>query len=180
MMPKHKIKIKDLISKLSELGEENEISKRDLDQLILNDHFPEVTTIEEIEEKSKKYAHGHLRVGFLKERIKDLPDNALVLVERVEDIYYEENCWSVVLREGESYGSAVKFNNTLSNYLENYDKLKDEYPNLTKEYAETHIKTEEELEKYKDQYTPVYDCSNGACVEYGSEYSDALYLFMHY
>ena len=45
----------------------------------------------------------YLTVGRLKKFLEnnpDLPDDALVLTQRVEDKYYEENGWGVVLKEG--------------------------------------------------------------------------------
>ena len=48
----------------------------------------------------------YLTVGRLKKFLEnnpDLPDDALVLTQRVEDVYYEENGWGVVLKEGYPY-----------------------------------------------------------------------------
>lgn len=49
-----------------------------------------------------RYNHG-LTVGKLKKYLADhdLPDDALVLIQRVEDRYYETHGWGVYLKEGE-------------------------------------------------------------------------------
>jgi hypothetical protein len=40
---------------------------------------------------------GHyLTVGRLKELLKDYPDDALVVSQRVEDVYYEEHGWQTI------------------------------------------------------------------------------------
>jgi len=45
----------------------------------------------------------YLTVGDLKNFLNkhNLPDNAKVVVQRVEDIYYEKHNWGVYLKEGE-------------------------------------------------------------------------------
>ncbi|NBP66305.1 MAG: hypothetical protein EBU66_16850 [Bacteroidetes bacterium] len=48
----------------------------------------------------------YLTVGKLKKFLEEhpeLPDDANVLIQRVEDRYYEENGWGVVLKEGDHY-----------------------------------------------------------------------------
>lgn len=173
-----KLNIKDIIAKLSSLDKE-EISKSELDQMLLDGFFPTVTTIEEIEDKSKCYGHQHLRIGELKDKIKDLPDDALVFVERVEDFYFEEMNWSVILKKGDSYFNSLKFNELFTNYLSNPEIAKD-YPNITKEYALEHIISEEQLEKNKDQFMIVSNNSNGKNKNDKELYKDALYLYIHY
>ena len=47
-----------------------------------------------------------LTIGRLKkflEQHPELPDDSLVLTQRVEDRYYENNGWGVVLKEGHHY-----------------------------------------------------------------------------
>jgi hypothetical protein len=53
-------------------------------------------------EEINNYTH-FLTVGDLKKFLSkhDLPDNAPVLIERVEDVYYEKHDWGVYLKEGE-------------------------------------------------------------------------------
>lgn len=64
---------------------------------------PKQTTIDELV-SSPNHKHFNVSFGDLKrfvERNEDLDDNAVVLVQRVEDFYYDENNWKVVLEEGE-------------------------------------------------------------------------------
>ena len=66
---------------MSELSKNNEISKKD----ILNGY------------------DDYLNVGELKKFINrhSIPESAKVLIQRVEDIYYNELSWGVYLKEGE-------------------------------------------------------------------------------
>jgi len=45
----------------------------------------------------------YLTVGDLKAFLSkyDLPDNAKIMIQRVEDVYYEKHNWAVYLKEGE-------------------------------------------------------------------------------
>jgi hypothetical protein len=54
------------------------------------------------EELTNRY-QDYLTVGDLKNFLNkhNLPDNAKVVVQRVEDIYYEKHNWGVYLKEGE-------------------------------------------------------------------------------
>jgi hypothetical protein len=49
----------------------------------------------------KDYYKNHLTVGQLKEYLKDYPDDALVVAQRVEDVYYEKNGWQTLKRPDE-------------------------------------------------------------------------------
>ncbi len=52
------------------------------------------------EELNNSHEHS-LTVGDLKRFLEehDLPDDAKVLVERIEDVYYEKNSWSVLEKD---------------------------------------------------------------------------------
>jgi len=54
------------------------------------------------EELNKKYKN-YLTVGKLKKFLEEheLPDNAKVVIERVEDTYYEDHDWKVYLKQGD-------------------------------------------------------------------------------
>ena len=54
------------------------------------------------EELKNRYQH-FMTVGDLKEFLNkhNLPDDAKVVVQRVEDVYYEKHNWGVYLKEGE-------------------------------------------------------------------------------
>jgi hypothetical protein len=57
-----------------------EESKKKLPQVILT------------QENLKKYKH-HLTIKDLKKMIEDMPDDGLVLVQRIQDIYFENHHW---------------------------------------------------------------------------------------
>jgi hypothetical protein len=59
----------------------------------------EIITREDIDDYKK---HGFLTVGDLKKFIDEnkLPDNAVVMIQRVEDVYYEKHGWGQYLKAG--------------------------------------------------------------------------------
>jgi len=63
-----------------------------------------MTNLKEItkEELSNSY-DDYLTVGDLKEFLykHNLPNNAKVVVQRIEDVYYEKHSWGVYLKEGD-------------------------------------------------------------------------------
>jgi hypothetical protein len=111
----------------------------------------------------------YLTVGRLKEMIKDMPENGLVLVQRIEDSYYENNHWGVILKEGEQYHAAKRFNEDLASGK--YEDKK-EYPKAKPE--EWKPMSEEDLELVKDQYHPAW------CVVRYKDDQKNLYLDLHY
>lgn len=54
------------------------------------------------EDLINKYEH-YLTIGQLREFLNstDLPNDGLVMIERVEDIYYENHSWKVYLKDGD-------------------------------------------------------------------------------
>ncbi len=54
--------------------------------------------------KEYKAKHKHyLTVGELKKYLADYPDDALVVVQRVEDVYYEERGWETLKQPDHLY-----------------------------------------------------------------------------
>jgi hypothetical protein len=53
-------------------------------------------------EFKEKYKH-YLTVGKLKEYLEDYPDDALVVSQRVEDVYYEKHGWETLKRPNPIY-----------------------------------------------------------------------------
>lgn len=47
------------------------------------------------QEAKDKYEH-YLRVGDLKKQLENYPDDALVVAQRVEDVYYERHGWQTI------------------------------------------------------------------------------------
>lgn len=106
----------------------------------------------------------------------NIPDDALILLQRVEDKYFEKsewngvkmNGWTTIKKEGEQYHYLTRWNNDVDSgkYLD-----KEEYPLMTEEYLKK--ATEEELENSKDQYYPCF-----SPVKYPND--DNIYLDAHY
>lgn len=94
-----------------------------------------------------------LTVGELRQFLSahpEISDDATVLIERVEDFYYEKNGWSVVYKESDNYRFAKKLSEDTNESL-----------------------TETELQYSKNQYTPAF-----CCVKYAED--DNLYVNLHY
>jgi hypothetical protein len=129
--------------------------------------LPEV--IIKLEELQRYRKSGFMTVGELKERIKDIPDDGLVLIQRVEDLYYEENGWGVVLKEGEHYHYSKQWNQDLKS-----GKYEDEenYPNANPKLWEPI--PDEDLELAKEQYHPAW-----SVVRYKDDLNN-LYIDLHY
>jgi hypothetical protein len=129
---------------------------------------PRILTKEEL----KGYTHW-LTVGKLKEFIEkhNVPDEAMILVQRVEDIYYEENSWGVYLKEGYHSASCRRHNEKVTSGV--YDD-KEQYPMITEENKK--LFTEEEiLQQFGEQYHPAW-CP----VYYFDDKDDFLFLDLHY
>lgn len=56
-----------------------------------------------------KYLNAGLTVGMLREFLSkhpELPDDGLVMIERVEDVYYEKHGWKVYKKGDDEYHPA--------------------------------------------------------------------------
>lgn len=113
----------------------------------------------------------HLRVGDLKKFLDkhSLDDNAIVMVQRVEDIYYEKNNWGVYLKKGESYNYCLKHNRDVESgkYLD-----KEKYPNIKPENLK--IMSEKDMQDAMDQYHPAW-----SCIRYNDD-KEMLFIDLHY
>ena len=120
------------------------------------------------EELKSKYLHG-LRVKDLLEFIKEhnLPEDARVMIQRVEDTYFENNHWGVYLKEGEESYYCREWNKNIKNkeWIEEHPDIKQE--NL-KEF------TENDIRESMEQYHPAW-----CCVKYKDE-DDLLFIDLHY
>jgi hypothetical protein len=133
----------------------------------------------------------HLTVGRLKEFIEknNVPDDAIVMIERVEDAYYEgfdisgmmgvdgiyppgskAEGWRVYLKEGEMYHNCIEHNRKIDSG-EFLDKT--EYPDI--EEGDDVLKKipVEDLEQFKTQYSPAW-----SCVDYKEK--EFLFIDLHY
>ena len=129
-----------------------------------------------------------LRVKDLKEFIEknNVPDDALVMIERVEDKYYEgidisgvgispegskTNGWGVYLKEGESYYGCLNHNERIR---DGFYFNKEEFPNIEEGSEMLEEYTEEQIEELKNQYHPAW-----SCVKYKDD-DDLLFIDLHY
>ena len=116
-----------------------------------------------------KYNH-FLTVGELKKFLNehDLPDKSPVMIQRIEDVYYENHNWGVFLKMGESANREIQWNNDIKSgkYLD-----KDEYPKMKKENLI--LSSEETIKNMMEQYTPAW-----SCVRYEDD-KDMLFIDLH-
>ena len=145
-----------------------------------------------LEKQDLKNRTTGLTVGKLKEFLEhyNVPDDALVMIERVQDSYYEgsdiSGCggclttedgiyppgskaegWRVYLKEGYVYKQCEEYNKRVDSgeFLD-----KKQFPNGHKLTRMSY----EELEGMKIQYTPAW-----SCVKY-KEDDDLLFIDLHY
>jgi len=123
------------------------------------------------EELLRSRTGGGLTVGDLRnflEKNRGMSNDAPVVVERVEDHYYENNGWSVYKKGGDLYYNALRWNKDIDSgkYLD-----KDNYPNMKEENLKKY--TEEDLDDLKSQYTMPFCC-------FSDEEGDILFINLHY
>ena len=115
---------------------------------------------------------NYLTVGRLKkflEQHPELPDDALVLTQRVEDKYYEENGWGVVLKEGDHYNMSKTHNIRMEEEIRR--RKNGEHPKYDMEDPSKYI--HELSDDLKEQYHPAW-----SCVKYKGD--NNLYIDLHY
>ena len=115
--------------------------------------------------------NGFLTVGDLKEFIKEnnLPDTAPVMIQRIEDIYYEKHNWQVYLKNNEYTQTMTEHNEKVlsGEYLN-----KEDYNLMNEESLKLY--TEEDFKNAKLQYSPAW---SGV---YYSDDKDMLFIDLHY
>ena len=84
----------------------------------------------------------------------NIPRTAKVLIQRVEDVYYENNGWGVYLKEGD-----------YCNYLRRMNQHPDKIFHST----------EKEIKQASEQYTPAWS----PCL-YKEDKNDFLFIDLHY
>jgi len=113
---------------------------------------------------------GFLTVGGLKKFIEkhNMSDDSIIVVQRIEDFYYENNHWSVYLKEGEHAYWCRQWNKDIESgkYLD-----VDKYPNMKEESLK--LFTEEQIRQSMEQYHPIW-----SCVHYKDD-KDVLFLDLH-
>ena len=123
--------------------------------------FPDELTLEELNTRTEVH---HLTVKELKEAIKDKADDAVILVERIEDRYYQKHGWRPVYVKGEQYHSFEEFNKKLDD--------KKGYPHMTKSGFK---KVDLDDKLLLDQFTPAW-CACGG----GDADPKNVYIHLHY
>lgn len=123
--------------------------------------------------------NDYCTVGDLKKFLEkhNLPDNAKILLQRVEDKYFEagnvhpqSSAWETIKKEGLFYHQAIERNEKIVNGEYND---KEQYPLLDEESIKAMYISEEELETLKEQFVVAW-CP----VKY--ENDDNLYFHAHY
>lgn len=116
--------------------------------------------------------HGYMTVGALKKFIEkhEVPDDALVVVQRVEDFYYEDHGWKVYLKEAEHSNWMKSYNDALDRG--EFDD-KEKYPDFKDEMRKKF--TEEQIIEASSQYHPAW-CP----VLYEDDGKEILFLDLHY
>lgn len=118
----------------------------------------------EIDSLESYKRNGYLTVKELKKALEGLPDDALVLSQRIEDIYFEKYNWDVVKKE----------NHWTAQYKPQGDHYISEDVDALIENGEPIVEYSAEFfESLKDEFIPAW-CTG--------KYEDDpnLYLFLHY
>ena len=123
--------------------------------------------------KNKKCYEHYCTVGRLREFLEEhnLPDDAKVFIQRVEDVYFEENGWGTIKKEGWFYHSDLELIKKAKSGGEFHDK--EQYPRMTDEHIKSILDIENHLDEDKEEYMPAW-CP----VKYKDD--DNLYLDAHY
>jgi len=126
------------------------------------------------EEVTEKYTH-YLTVGGLKKSIEryNIPDEAKVVVQRVEDSYYKKGSWGVMLKEGEHYNNAISFNKEMKEEIARRERGEEPEYDKIEDPSKYICEDEDKLKELKDQYTPAW------CVV-GYKDTNFLFLDLHY
>jgi len=171
---------RDYKKEFYEYGESLGIKTNDLQRLMMlaKNHISEppripkrILTEEEVKERFTHY----LTVGQLKKDIEryGIPDEANVMVQRVEDVYYNTHGWGVLLKKGEHYHNMLSMNENMREEIARRERGEEpEYPRI--EDPNKYICEDEKfLSEMSEQYHPAW------CVV-GYKDKDFLFLDLHY
>ena len=145
-------------------------------------------------EKLKDWQY-YLTVGELRKALSEYPDDAKVLVQRVEDQYYDgvdisglggctdtedgtfpqgskSDGWPVVLKKADFYHYCLGWNKQMDDEVE--ERAKGEIGQWPFENPEKQKYTQEQLDAALDQYSPAF------CVVKYKDDPNNLYLDLHY
>ena len=107
------------------------------------------------EEIRKEYKH-YCTVGQLKEILKknNIPDDAKIFIERVEDVYFEKYKWGTVKKKGVSYCSEKRLIDKAKPGGAFHDK--EQYPRMDEETIQNILDSEKDLDECMDEYVPAW------------------------
>jgi len=116
------------------------------------------------------YQH-YMTVSDLKKFIDEhhIPDDARVLVQRVEDEYYNNCGWGVYLKEGEACRSCRQWNKDIKD-----EKYLNARPKLKEIKDELKPFTEQDIKEAMEQYHPAWSCA------FYKDDEDILFIDLHY
>lgn len=122
----------------------------------------------------EKYRKSYLTVGRLRKLLdnSDLGDDALVMIERVEDVYFEEHNWKVYPKDSHLCEWIRELNQKMRDDIERRERGEvSRFPEL--ENPLEYIVGSEEMELYKSQYHPAF-----SAFMYADE--KELFINLHY
>lgn len=124
-----------------------------------------------VDDVKKHYEH-YCTVGQLLEFIKEhnLPNDSKILIQRIEDIYFEKHSWGTVKKEGFIYAVEMEIINKAKSGV--YSDKK-QYPLMNKKTLKRILNSEKTIDNCKEEYVPVF-----SPIKYKDD--DNLYLDAHY
>jgi hypothetical protein len=125
-----------------------------------------------IEDLEKYKESGYLTVRRLKKILDKMPDDGLILIQRVKDIYYDNHGWGVVKKIGENYHTSKSLSvRAKSGEFDDTEK----YPEMTEETRNAlKVISDEELDVLKEQYHPAW------CYAIYPDDDKNVYIDLHY
>jgi len=126
----------------------------------------EITKEELLNEYNDYLTVGDIKNFLLKHK---LPDDAKVVIQRVEDKYYDDHNWGVYLKKGYHTSTDIEWNENINGKFLDEEK----YPKLKNKKLSEY--TTEELKETMEQYTPAFQCA-----KYKDDDNDVLFINLHY
>jgi len=107
------------------------------------------------EEIRKEWTH-YFTVGQLKKLLAEnnIPDDAKIFIQRVEDVYFEKYNWGTVKIESDEYYGQLRLIEKAKPGGEFHNK--EEYPNLTEDKINEILESEKELDEMRDEYVAAW------------------------
>lgn len=130
--------------------------------------------MEKISKKDlKKRYKDFMTVGDLKKFIEkyQVPDDAKVLIQRVEDVYYDKHHWGVYLKKDHHYYSTLYLNKIMKAEIKRRKAGKKPKYSIKDPSMAIRKPTDDD----KTQYHPAW-----SCVGYKDDIKDFLFIDLHY